>query len=156
VNFGFWNPDDSCPEDQDSNCTVEQKRANANGFFSDQIPGNLFGTTPSYACQLNATVDGIPVQDMGFPIVRTQSPVFPLGAVDDPETISDGYWVALPPLENGEHTIMFTGGLCYFNFADIPEDPEDPQDPEDIAGAASPPIFLVDLTYEITVGGGRH
>jgi hypothetical protein len=144
VNFGFWNPDDSCPEDQDSNCTVEQKRANANGFFSDQIPGNLFGTTPSYACQLNATVDGIPVQDMGFPIVRTQSPVFPLGAVDDPETISDGYWVALPPLENGEHTIMFTGGLC--NFADSPED---------IAGGA-PPIFLVDLTYHITVGGGLH
>jgi hypothetical protein len=47
-------------------------------------------------------------------------------------------------LENGEHTIMFTGGLC--NFADSPED---------IAGGA-PPIFLVDLTYHITVGGGLH
>jgi hypothetical protein len=135
VNYGFWNPDTSCPE-PDQNCTVAEKRANAASFFSDQVPGFL----DSYACQLSATVDGVPVQDLGYPIVRTQSPVFPLTQVDDPQTISDGYWVALPPLGHGQHTIHFTGGLC--NFTDSPAD---------IAGGATP-IFLVDLTYELTVG----
>jgi hypothetical protein len=146
VNYGFWNPDGSCPA-PDFNCTVAQKRENANGFFSDQIPGNLFGNTPSYACQLNATVDGVPVQSIGYPIVRTQSPVFPLTYPDgpvlqanDPETIDDGYYVAIPPLEKGEHTIKFTGGLCYFD-----------QSPQDIADGGSP-IFLVDVTYRLTVG----
>jgi len=145
VNYGFWNPDGSCPANQSFNCTVAQKRENANGFFSDQIPGNLGGT---YACQLSATVDGVPVQTVGYPIVRTQSPVFPLnypnsllGYVVDPETIDDGYYVAIPPLEKGKHTIKFTGGICGFD-----------QSPKDIAEGGTA-IFLLDVTYHLTVGG---
>lgn len=123
VNFAFWNPDDSCPPEANHNCTVEEKRARMDGFFSDQVPGNLLGSFETYACQLSATIDGIPVQNLGNPIVRTQSPVFPIiyppDDVNDPEMVSDGYWVALPPLSSGEHTIHFTGGLCYFS--DSPE-----------------------------------
>lgn len=140
VNYGFWNPDASCPA-PDYNCTVAQKRENANGFFSDQIPGNYGGSTKTYACQLSATVDGVPVQTVGYPIVRTQSPVFPLNQVDDPETIDDGYYVAIPPLEKGEHTIKFTGGVCGFD-----------QSPQAIYDGASPAVFLVDVTYELTIG----
>jgi hypothetical protein len=139
VNFGFWNPDDSCPGDQGFNCTVAQKRENANGFFSDQVPGNLLGEFQTYACQLSATVDGVPIQTAGYPIVRTQSPVFPLEQVQDPETIDDGYYVAIPQLESGGHTIKFTGGICLFD-----------QSPQDIADGASP-LFLVDITYVLTV-----
>jgi hypothetical protein len=142
VNYGFWNPDASCPEAEQYNCTVAEKRANADGFFSDQVSGYF----ESYACQLSTTVDGVPVQDLGYPIVRTQSPVFPLKDVDDPETISDGYWVAVPPLPSGEHTIHLTGGLCNFGYS-----------PEAIAGGADDSIiFLVDLTYHVTVDGADH
>lgn len=137
VNFGFFNPDGSCPADQAFNCTVAQKRELANGFFSDQIPGNLLGFLETYACQLNATVDGVPVQAMGYPIVRTQSPEFLLAG--DPETIDDGYYVAIPQLESGEHTIQFTGGLCGFD-----------QSPVDI-NADGPSVFKVDVTYVLTV-----
>lgn len=138
VNYGFWNPDASCPGAGD--CTVQQKRENANGFFSDQIPGNLGGNIHSYACQLSATVDGVPVQNIGVPIVRTQSPVFPLtgDGVNDPKTISDGYWVAVE-LANGWHTIKFTGGLCPFDAS--------PQDIED--GTA--PIFAANITYKLRI-----
>jgi len=137
VNYGFWNPDDSCPEANGFNCTVAEKRANADEFFSDQVPGYL----DSYACQLSTTVDDVPVQDLGYPIVRTQSPVFPLVDVDDPETVSDGYWVAVPRLEKGRQTIHITGGLC--NFADSPADGADP-------------IFLADLTSQVKVGRGNR
>ena len=139
VNYGFWNPDDSCPEDQGFNCTVEQKRKNVIGFFSDRIPGNLGGSLETYACQLSAIVNGVHVQTLGYPIVHTQSPVFPLDQVGDPDTIDDGYYVAIPPLDEGEHTIKFTGGVCFWN-----------QSPADISGDATP-LFLVDITYTILV-----
>jgi len=145
VTSGFWNPDDSCPE-PDHNCTVAEKRAMLDDFFSDQVPG----VEDSYACQLRTTVGGVPVQDLGYPIVRTQSPTFPLMGtleemdVDDPQTVSDGYWVALPPLAPGDHIIHIKGGLCSFD-----------DSPADIAGGATP-VFLADLTYHITVGRGVH
>lgn len=139
VNFIFYNPDASCPE-ADGNCTVAEKRENANGFFSDQIPGNLGGALETYACQLSATVDGVPVQIMGYPIVRTQSPEYPLEQVNDLQTIDDGYYVALPPLGEGEHTIRFTGGICDFE-----------QSPGDVARDGGPSVFSVDVTYDLTV-----
>jgi hypothetical protein len=152
VNYGFWNPDPSCPQARNFNCTVEQKRANANGFFSDQIPGNFNGDTPSYACQLSATVDDAPVQNRGYGIVRTQSPVFPLEGTDangnpvsDPKTIDDGYYVAIPPLGRGVHTIHFTGGICSFG-----DSPHAINPPPNGNGTAAP-IFKVDVTYRFDV-----
>jgi len=149
VNYGFWNPDASCPEAESFNCAVEQKRANTNGFFSDQIPGNLNGSLETYACQLSATVDGVPVQNLGYAIIRTQSPVFSLDGflpdgtpVSDPETIDDGYYVAIPSLGKGAHTIHFTGGVC--DFKDSPQALN--SDPP-----AATPIFKVDVTYTLEV-----
>jgi hypothetical protein len=148
INYGFWNPDASCSPDTRFNCTAAQKRENANGFFSDQIPGNLGGSLATYACQLSAFVDDVPVQTVGYPIVRTQSPVFPLnypdGTVlqaDDPETIDDGYYVAIPPLDRGKHIIKLMGGLCGFD-----------QSPQGIADGASPAVFSVNVTYHLSVG----
>jgi hypothetical protein len=95
------------------------KKKNANGFFSDQIPGSLAGSLETYACQLSITLHGVPVQTMGYPMVRTQSTIFPLVfpslGVEDPETIDDGYYVAIPSPGRGDHIIHFTGGICYFD-----------------------------------------
>jgi hypothetical protein len=55
-------------------------------------------------------VDGIKTIFADHPIVRTQSPTFPLQ--DAPAAVSDGYWVMLPPLSKGEHQIRFTGAFC--------------------------------------------
>lgn len=151
MNYGFWNPDDSCTDDPGKNCTVAEKRKNADGFFSDKIPGKLGGNIATYACQLSATVDGVPVQDAGYPIVRTQSPVFAIdddfygSPVNDPKTISDGYWVAVPPLGAGVHIIKFKGGLCLF--ADSPQA---------IADGSADPLFVVNVTFHLTIAGDRQ
>lgn len=138
VNYGFWNPDSNCPA---QGCSVEQKRALTNGFFSDQVPGAL----NSYACQLSVVVDDVPVQNNGYGIVRTQSPVFPLNGtlpdgtkVSDSQTIDDGYYVAIPPLARGSHMIHFSGGLCKFGHS-----------PKSLTQKDSPkaPIFKVDVKY---------
>lgn len=47
------------------------------------------------------------------------------------ECFSDGYWALLPPLSAGHHTIHFTGGF------------------------AGPPSFSTNVTYYITVRGGK-
>jgi hypothetical protein len=147
VNYGLWNPDASCPNGTQNNCTVEQKRRNLTGFFSDQIPGNLNGTGPSYACQLSAAVDGVLVHELGYPVVHTQSPIFRLKgdfngtSVDDPKTVDEGYYVAIPPLGRGKHTITFTGGVCSFSVS-----------PGAIADGTAAPIFLTNIQYNIRVG----
>lgn len=116
-------------------CTVEERRELADGALTEQgngaIPEEAFGTRV-YACQLGATVDGVPVQYDGVPIVRVQSPPFMYEG--DPETIADGYWVLLPPLPKGEHTISFAGAIC------------------DIAGPPTdPPFFKPEVTYTLRI-----
>ena len=96
------------------------------------------------ACNLSATVDGIPVV-FDNPFIRTQSPTFPVMFIEDniyelptgwidTETVADGFWIMLPPLSKGEHMIHFTGAVC--------EEGE--------------PFFEVDVTYLITVSPGKH
>ena len=54
------------------------------------------------------------------------------GDVFDPEALAGGYWVLLPPLSEGEHTLRITGGVgC------------DPDTGE--------PLFGLDNTYTLTV-----
>jgi hypothetical protein len=90
-------------------------------------------------------VDGVPIE--GLADFRVQSPLFPVGPLPDgnilqffgldvPQgttghAVSDGYFVMLPPLSAGEHTIHFGGE------ADFPD------------GSA----FIEDITYHLTVAG---
>lgn len=108
VNLFFTN-------DPDENATVLEKRE------------VLDFLTTGFACNLHSTVDDIPTI-FTTPTVRTQSPPFSL--FGDEEAIADGFWVMLPPLDEGEHIIHFTGGFC-----DSP-----------VFGD-----FLVDATYTLTI-----
>jgi hypothetical protein len=78
---------------------------------------------PTTGGDLFATLDGQPVVfDPRLPIVRTQSPVFTavfpadnIFALDPTlltgqPTVSDGYWVMLPPLAPGVHVLTFGAG----------------------------------------------
>lgn len=131
---GFWinlEGDDS---------TVEDKREELDFLFDILNP--LSAPPPVYPCNLSSMLDGEPTQHL-YPIVRIQSPPFhlllnnnlfdppyPIGS-EDSEAVSDGYWVLIPPLAEGEHTIQIHGGLC------------DSSDGSE--------FFEVDVTYILTV-----
>lgn len=123
--------------------TVAEKRDLLHGVLADTEPGFL--APGSRACELTATIDGEPVT-FTVPEARVQSPSFALDTGDgpsglppgvvDPEAVSDGFWVMLPPLAPGEHTLHFGGRFCQL------EDFDDH------------PVFgPVDVTYQLTVTG---
>ena len=125
VNANMFNPDDFClAVTGDPDCTVEEKREILDGIFSED-PAGIFNST---ACLLHAEVDGNPAV-YSAPIVRTQSPPHQYGG--DFESVADGVWVVLPPLQGGEHTIHFTGGICDVDTGDV--------------------LFSVDVNYILTV-----
>lgn len=98
---------------------------------------------------LSVTIDGAALQDLEA--YRFQSAVFTFGFedpddnilgvdcsivdCDDARSVSDGYWIMLPPLSRGNHTIRFTGSF------------RDPQ--------TDALFFGLDVTYELTVVGDR-
>jgi hypothetical protein len=128
------------PDTCTSSCrTVTEKREDLD-FFLDIISLPL---PDFYPCNLASTVDGMPTQHL-YPIVRAQSepffvevqneildPLIPDGNADD-ESVSDGYWIMIPPLSAGPHTIVIQGGIC----------------------SDSTQFFEVDVTYNITVDSG--
>jgi hypothetical protein len=140
------NPDSWCPPeeeddgDADNNtCTVAEKREIMDAALNDFVPGPLlipeWDLTGSRVCYLSAYVDGVPVIYDGTIISRTQSPTFPL--FDDPEAVADGFYVMLPQLAKGAHTIDFTGAICQFEGDTIPENI----------------IFGSKVRYKLTIGG---
>lgn len=98
---------------------------------------------------LSVTIDGAALQNPEA--YRFQSPVFTFGFEDpndnilgvdcsmvdceNPRSVSDGYWIMLPPLSRGNHTIRFTGSF---------------RDP-----ATGDLFFGLDVTYDLLVVGGR-
>lgn len=127
--------------------TVAEKRHALDSFLNDTEPGPFadLGFPGSRACDLVATLDGMPVTYF-VPDARVQSPAFHLDTGDgpnflppglvDPEAVSDGFWVMLPPLAPGEHSLHFGGRLCQFESFD------------------DHPFFgPVDVTYQLTVTG---
>ena len=80
------------------------------------------------ACQLRSTLDGVDVSSLQILTVRTQSPNFTItlpeiniaSAFCDPalpagetgRAIAEGYWVMLPPLAPGRHTLTLHGAGC--------------------------------------------
>lgn len=118
VNVNLGNPDVVCPPGNTTSkpgfCSVPQKRQLVDAVLGDTVPGPF----NSMVCKLKAEVDGTPVQFTGNPILRLQSPPFFLPALppyltaDDAKVISDGYWVLLPRLKSGPHTLTIGGGIC--------------------------------------------
>ena len=114
VNAAFYNG----PEEDYS---IYEKRVALDDLFGDADGDGL------NACNLTALLDGEPVVYGGTPIERVQSRPFEWAG--DPEAVADGYWVLLPKLPLGEHTIEFTGALCF----------------------EGEPVFSVDVTYTLTI-----
>jgi hypothetical protein len=98
---------------------------------------------------LSVTIDGTVLENVEA--YRSQSPVFSFGFEDPNDNIlgvdcsiedcdnalsvSDGYWIMLPPLSIGDHMIRFTGSF---------------RDP-----VTHDLFFGLDVTYELMVVGGR-
>lgn len=127
------------------NVTVPEKREILDGLLNDLVPGIFadYGLPGSRACQLFVEIDGQPAIYFA-PMSRVQSPPFYLDTGDgpntlppgvvDPKAVTDGFWMLLPSLSPGQHTVHFGGRLCQFdNFDDHP-----------LAGP-------VDVTYHLTV-----
>lgn len=121
VNAADFDDEPSCAADP---CTVEEQREILNGIFSE-APAGIFN---SVACGLEIEVDEAPAV-FSTPIVRTQSP--PFDYAGNLDNISDGFWVMVEPLPEGDHTIQFSGGICDIDTGD--------------------PLFAVDVKYVITV-----
>lgn len=95
---------------------------------------------------ISITVDGIPLKSLES--YRFESPAFNFVLPDDnilgvdckfvncqnPQSVSDGYWIMLPPLSSGNHTVHFTGSFRDTESNDL--------------------FFGLDVTYELTVGEG--
>lgn len=109
----------------DEPLNTTERRQLLDDIYSDQVPG-LFAAE---ACGLSAAVDGKPVIFHATPIERVQSPGFHY--LGDPKAVADGFWVLLPKLGRGEHTVRFTGGLCQFG--------------------SNISFFNVDVTYRLTI-----
>jgi len=122
--------------------------------FGGQTPEELtscakgFVEGPSAVVRdLSVTIDGKVLENLET--YRFQSPLFKFGFADpndnilgvdcsqqdcnNAQSVSDGYWIMLPPLSKGEHTIRFTGSF------------RDPQ--------TNDLFFGLDVTYELTVVG---
>jgi hypothetical protein len=85
------------------------------------------------SCQLTSTVDGVSMSALEILSVRAQSPKFANVLPGDPvpevanscapplvggrtgRRIVEGYWVMLPPLSPGSHTLTLHGSACDFS-----------------------------------------
>jgi len=120
------------------NLTVAEKRDILDGVISDLRPGIFadFGLPGSRSCGLEVKIDG-EISTYTYPTVRVQSPPFAASKVAghvDPESISDGFWILLPPLSPGQHVLHIQGAFCDFESTEI-----------------HPYIGGVDITYNLTV-----
>jgi hypothetical protein len=103
-------------------------------------------------CKLSSTLDGATISSLQILTVATQSPTFasvlpknsviandcrpPLPPGKTGRQISGGYWVMLPPLSPGKHTLTLRGAAC------------------DAATGAV--FFETGVTYNLTVLDGHH
>lgn len=103
--------------------TAAEKRDILDGVISDLRPGFFaeFGLPGTRACRLEVKLDGR-ITTFRYPTVRVQSPPFAASKVAghvDPESIADGFWVLLPPLKPGQHTLHIQGAYCDFESTEI-------------------------------------
>lgn len=123
--------------------------------FRGETPEELLSCAKSFIEGSNALVQdlSVTIDDRtlkNLEVYRFQSPVFRFNFADpndnilgvdcgvedcdNPRSASDGYWIMLPPLSEGDHTVRFTGSF---------------RDP-----LTNNLFFGLDVTYELTVVGG--
>ena len=126
-----------CPGTVDQNLPDEEVRRQLSEFID-------------LACRVTSTLDGVPIASLQLLTVRTQSPrfasklpenhlpfigncgfVLPVGRTG--RQISDGYWIMLPPLSPGEHTLTLNGAACDADTGEV--------------------MFESGVTYQLTVLG---
>ena len=115
-----------CPESSDKDFTDAEVRD-----MLTSAPGG------DPACQLTSTLDGVSISSLQILTVRTQSPKFtstlpekhlerdffgcavelPVGETG--RQISEGYWIMLPPLSPGKHTLTLHGAACDSQTGDV-------------------------------------
>ncbi|MCL4788714.1 MAG: hypothetical protein KJ070_18290 [Verrucomicrobia bacterium] len=101
-----------------------------------------------HIAEVSCSVDGKPVKHIER--FRVQSPQFSFTAPDpwifspapggEGTAVADGYFVMLPPLSKGKHTIRITGSF-HFDAGELGDDPVD---------------FGLDVTYHINVKSHGH
>jgi hypothetical protein len=113
--------------------------------LSDEEVRDIIGSSISGPIEIASTLNGIPIANLQVMVVRTQTAKFTsvlpdnnvldglgfcptaLGGGRTGRRIADGYWVMLPPLPPGQHTLTFRGAV------------------------GSPPGFETSVTYNLTV-----
>jgi hypothetical protein len=130
-----------CPGTPDEDLTDAQVR----DLLATSAAGDL-------ACQLTSTLDGAAISSLQILTVRTQSPNFttilpedsvitgscvpPLPPGQTGRQIAEGYWVMLPPLSPGTHTLTLHGAGCDAATGDV--------------------FFENGVTYDLTVLSGHY
>lgn len=115
------------------------------GANVDTCAANFIDSEDAVVADLAVIIDGKPLEDVYA--YRFQSPVFDfefsepadniLGVdcdsvdCDNARSVSDGYWILLPPLSKGTHSIRFMGSFRDPNTDEL--------------------LFGLDVTYELTV-----
>jgi len=131
-----------CPDSGSDECLTD---AEVRGILT------VFAEGGDRACQLRSTLDGASISSLQILTVRTQSPKFtsklpennfvsgcalPLPPGKTGRQIAEGYWVMLPPLSPGEHTLTLHGAACDSQTGDV--------------------LFENGVTYHLTVLGGQQ
>lgn len=108
-----------CPGTSDENLSDAEVRA-------------ILASVLDTACEITSTLDGVAIPSLQVLTVRAQSPTFRSILPDNPviaeacspplvggktgRRIVDGYWIMLPPLPPGPHTLTLHGALCDLGF----------------------------------------
>ena len=101
--------------------SIPEKQLLLDDFFDGRADGDGTEISGPRPCDLFATIDGQPVARF-TPNARIQSPPFEIDTGDGPfgfpaglvdrEALSGGFWVMLPRLSPGRHTLRFGGRIC--------------------------------------------
>lgn len=119
------------------------------GNNADTCAAKFVDGTVGVVEDLLVEIDGRTLKNLDA--YRIQSPVFGFEFADptdnilgvdcdsvdceNMQSVSDGYWIMLPPLSSGEHTVRFTGSFRDPSTGDL--------------------FFGLDVTYVLTVAGGK-
>jgi hypothetical protein len=138
INTLWWYPED-CQEVEECR-EVAASFINPSTSWTCEINGKpCIYTNQVVRAQSDALRYYIPVDSWLTELKDADGNPIPIAAGVRDFAISDGYWVMLPPLSRGEHTIRFSVNRAGFDF--VTNDGETEELPE----------FALDVTYHLTV-----
>lgn len=95
---------------------AEQAARDAIAYVADadvlvcEVDGSPLTITPEYRIQSPVYTATLAIDCWGFAGILDYAGSYP-------DSVSDGFWVLLPPLSKGQHTIHFLGGITAFAWA---------------------------------------